>query len=84
MKLKFDSGLEYQLEAIKSVTDLFEGLPQQSADFHQIDFQRYLLLGWNINELGIGNNLMLAPEQILKNLQTVQSRNQCAEIPNTD
>ena len=29
MKLKFDSGLEYQLEAIKSVTDLFEGLPQQ-------------------------------------------------------
>jgi len=29
MKLKFDSGLEYQLEAIKSVTDLFEGLPQE-------------------------------------------------------
>ncbi len=26
MKLKFDSGLEYQLEAINSVTDLFEGL----------------------------------------------------------
>lgn len=28
MKLKFDSGLDYQLEAINSVTDLFEGLPQ--------------------------------------------------------
>ncbi len=27
MKLKFDSGLDYQLEAISSVTDLFEGLP---------------------------------------------------------
>jgi hypothetical protein len=24
VKLKFDSSLEYQLEAIKSVTDLFE------------------------------------------------------------
>jgi len=29
MKLKFDSNLEYQLEAIQGVTDLFEGLPQQ-------------------------------------------------------
>ena len=27
MKLKFDSTLGYQLEAIKSVTDRFEGLP---------------------------------------------------------
>jgi hypothetical protein len=30
MKLKFDSGLEYQLEAIKSVQALFEGLPQEA------------------------------------------------------
>jgi len=27
MKLKFDGNLEYQLEAIRAVTDLFEGLP---------------------------------------------------------
>ena len=31
MKLKFDSGLDYQLEAIKSVTDLFECLPEQQS-----------------------------------------------------
>ena len=70
--MKFDSGLDYQLEAIKSVTDLFEGLPQQSAGF-QIDFGK--TDGSMFNELGIGNNLMLSPEQILKNLHGVQSRN---------
>ena len=72
MKLKFDSSLEYQLEAIKSVTDLFEGLPLQSEglsiNFSQTDGELF-------NELGIGNSLMLSHEQILKNLYTVQARN---------
>jgi type III restriction enzyme len=71
LKLKFDSGLDYQLEAIKSVTDLFEGLPQQSAGF-QIDFGK--TDGSMFNELGIGNNLILSKDQLLKNLHTVQSR----------
>ncbi len=75
MKLKFDSGLDYQLEAIKSVTDLFEGLPQQSTGF-QIDFGKSENNAlWN--ELGIGNNLILTQEQILKNLQTVQPATMC-------
>ncbi len=30
MKLKFNSNLDYQLDAIKSVTDIFEGLPIQN------------------------------------------------------
>ncbi len=72
MKLKFDSGLDYQLEAIKSITDLFEGLPEQSAGF-QIDFGK--TDGSIFNELGIGNSMMLAPEQILKNMHNIQSRN---------
>lgn len=72
MKLKFDSGLDYQLEAIKSVTDLFEGQPRQSVDF-QHDFGQ--TDGGFFNELGICNQLLLSPEQLLKNLHTVQSRN---------
>jgi len=72
MKLKFDSGLDYQLEAIKSVTDLFEGLPFQSAGL-SIDFGR--TESDFFNELGTGNNLMLSNEQILKNLHTVQVKN---------
>jgi len=30
MKLKFDATLDYQLEAIQSVADLFEGLSAQA------------------------------------------------------
>ena len=33
MKLKFDANLESQLEAINSVTDLFEGLPPKQCGF---------------------------------------------------
>ncbi len=73
MKLKFDSGLEYQLEAIKSVTDLFEGLPQQSAGFlFELGYSKSSLF----NELGNGNNLILSNEQLLSNLQKIQERNQ--------
>ncbi|MDA8091815.1 MAG: DEAD/DEAH box helicase family protein [Nitrospiraceae bacterium] len=72
MKLKFDSGLEYQLEAIKSVTDLFEGLPQAQGGL-SINFGK--AEGAMFNELGIGNNLMLSHKQLLKNLHVVQSRN---------
>lgn len=72
MKLKFDSGLDYQLEAIQSVTNLLEGLPQQSAGF-KVDFGSNS--GSMFNDLGVGNDLILPDEQILKNLHEVQSRN---------
>jgi len=71
MKLKFDSTLSYQLEAIKSVTDLFEGQPASSSGF-QIDFGKG---GSMYNDLGIGNDLALSGELIVQNLHAVQSRN---------
>jgi type III restriction enzyme len=71
MKLKFDSTLLYQLDAIKSVTDLFEGQPARSSGF-QIDFGKG---GSMYNDLGIGNDLLLSQDQLLKNLHAVQSRN---------
>jgi|SRR3990172_3624458 len=33
MKLHFDSNQEYQIEAIRAITDLFEGQPLSSEDF---------------------------------------------------
>ncbi len=71
MKLKFDSTLSYQLEAIKSVTDLFEGQPARSSGF-QIDFGKG---GSMYNDLGIGNDLALSGELIVQNLHAIQSRN---------
>jgi len=72
MKLKFNSNLDYQLDAIKSVTDIFEGLPIQNESFG-IDFGRES--GTFFNELGFCNTLSISDEQILKNLQSIQSLN---------
>lgn len=71
MKLKFDSGLEYQLEAIKSVTDLFDGLPLAQGGLSITLSTETLATGMEFNELGIGNNLMLSHDQLLKNLHVV-------------
>ncbi|MCP4576351.1 MAG: DEAD/DEAH box helicase family protein, partial [Deltaproteobacteria bacterium] len=72
MKLKFDGNLEYQLEAIDSVIDLFEGLPPVQSGF-EISFNRQN--GMLFNELGMGNQLLLNQDQLLKNLHAVQERN---------
>ena len=72
MKLKFDSGLEYQARAIQAVTDILEGLPQGQNNLN-IDFGH--VEGSMFNELGIGNNLTLMPEEMFANLDKVQQRN---------
>lgn len=72
MKLKFDSSLEFQLDAIASVVDLFEGLPAKQSGF-EVSFGQAAGRLWN--ELGVGNQLMLDQAQLLKNLHAVQERN---------
>jgi type III restriction enzyme len=73
VKLKFDSSLEYQLEAIRAVTDLFEGLPPKQGvyEISLSPFERQM----SFNNLGVGNQLMLDGDQLLKNLHAVQERN---------
>lgn len=74
MKLKFDSNLEYQLDAIKSVTDLFEGLPLGQGEL-SVTMSNTFEIGVVYNELGIGNKLILNAEEMLANLHKVQTRN---------
>jgi len=75
MKLKFDSNLEYQLEAIRSVTDLFEGLPPRQSEF-EISFTDIIgTMSLEQTELGIANQLPLGVDQLLKNLHAIQERN---------
>jgi len=85
MKLKFDSNLEYQLDAIQAVTDLFQGLPPKQGEF-EIALSRQD--GALFNDLGLGNQLMLDEKQILDNLHQVQERNFISEsnslIPEDD
>ncbi|MDD4648725.1 MAG: DEAD/DEAH box helicase family protein [Desulfoplanes sp.] len=76
MKLQFDSELDYQLEAIKAVTDLFEGLPRRQGSFDLVfpGSKGQLPL---LNSKGTVNTLDLSMFQprMLKNLHTIQERN---------
>ncbi len=75
MKLHFDSNQEYQLEAIKAITDIFEGQPLSNGDFEfSISTSGSLL-----SENGFGNNLILSQEQLLANVKAIQQRNSIKE-----
>jgi len=72
MKLKFDPNQSFQLNAIKSIVDLFEGQPlnQSELDFTFSD------TSLQFSGTGVGNRIVLNDEQILKNLQSVQKQNE--------
>lgn len=74
MKLKFDANLEFQLEAVNSVIDLFEGLPPKQTGFElsltTVKGQIHAYAG-----TGVGNSLSLDGEQLLENLRSIQERN---------
>jgi len=72
MKLHFDSNQEYQWDAIKSITDIFEGQPLNSGDF---EFTTSIA-GSLLSENGFGNNLTLSEEQVLENVKAIQKRNE--------
>lgn len=72
MKLHFDSEQTYQKEAVKAITDIFEGQPLYAGDFEFSIAQNGALY----NENGFANNLTIAESQILKNVKAVQKINE--------
>ncbi len=78
MKLKFDSTQEYQIEAVNSFVDLFDGQSLKQGDYTieiTASFSKFQQISTIQTELGIGNNLTISSETILKNLNTIQERN---------
>jgi len=77
MKLHFEPDLDYQLQAIEAVCDLFRGQEICRTEFtvtrDPADTQ--MRLGFAHNDLGIGNRLTLLDDELLANLQAVQLRN---------
>lgn len=73
MKIKFDSNQDYQLQAVQSVVNLFEGQALADSKF-EISFSRN---GKSIafSEKGVSNNMMLSEANLLKNVQAVQQAN---------
>lgn len=80
MKLQFDPNQDYQTQAVNAVVDIFEGQPLSSSE---LDFT--LTHGsLSFSENGVGNDIVLTEEQILKNVQKVQERNGISTVPELD
>jgi type III restriction enzyme len=70
MKLQFDSSQDYQIEAINSIINIFEGQPLAKGDYEMSFAKEGASISFTEN--GVGNNLVLTEKQILKNIQTIQ------------
>lgn len=76
MKLHFEPNLDYQLQAIEAVCDLFRGQEVCRTEFTvtmKLQDQQ-LTLGVAETDLGVGNRLTLLDDQLLQNLRDVQLR----------
>jgi len=77
MKLQFDPDQPFQLDAVAAVADLFDGQPQSAPEYSVIrmgDIGK-LFAGRELTELGAGNRLLLAEENLRENLRGIQERN---------
>lgn len=71
MKLHFDSKQQFQLEAVKAITDIFEGQSLSSGDFEFSITQPGALL----TENGFGNKIDFSHlDQLTENIQRVQKK----------
>ncbi|MGV9768565.1 restriction endonuclease [Microbacterium sp. NPDC003461] len=86
MSFQFDASQKYQLEAIASVVDLFDGQPADGDKLERaLRGAAHTETGQGLlvrEEVGaIGNSLVLDRDTILANLQRVQDRNGLAVSP---
>ncbi len=76
MKLHFEPNLDYQLQAIEAVCDLFRGQEICRTEFtvtrDPADLQDRLAFAQT--DLGIGNRLTLLDDEVLENLHAIQLR----------
>ena len=77
MKLHFEPDLDFQLQAIEAVCDLFRGQEVCRTEFTVTRHAGHSqwALAFADNDLGIGNRLALPDGKILDNLKAVQLRN---------
>lgn len=73
MKFQFDGSQDYQIAAVKSVIDIFEGQPLAQGNFEVALESNVGSL--QLNDHGVRNHLVLTEEQILKNVQKIQAKN---------
>jgi len=70
VKLHFDPNQQYQLDAVKSIVNIFDGQPLNQGDFGFSISES----GQLFNENGVGNRIVISKERILSNLRKVQEK----------
>ncbi|WP_097034436.1 type III restriction-modification system endonuclease [Clostridium tertium] len=76
MKLQFNSELDYQNEAIESITNIFKGQRQCKSNFTVVSgVDESGTEGKLLTDTGIGNKLDIDEEDILKNVREIQLKN---------
>ena len=77
MKLKFDPNLQFQIDAVQVMTEVFDGQPLSEGDL-EIGFYRQDRLFHS--ELGVGNQLVLDEKMILENVRKIQQHNSIERV----
>lgn len=76
MKIKFESGLEYQHDAISAIVDIFSGQEICTSNFTVYSPEYIAKQGTlELNQIGYANKLNLTEAKILENVQKIQLRN---------
>ena len=76
MKIQFDSTLQYQLDSIGSIVDIFQG--QEKCDSNFTVYSPAFLNQQHkasFNEIGYGNRLTLSEGKLIENIQQIQLGN---------
>lgn len=88
MKIQFDANLDYQRQAIESVTGVFAGQEICQTNFTVAPLQSWeegtLFYGTQEDSLGIGNRLRLLDEDIHANIRKIQLKNGLAPSDSFD
>ncbi|HHJ1277811.1 type III restriction-modification system endonuclease [Proteus mirabilis] len=88
MKIQFDANLDYQRDAIESVTGVFAGQEICQTNFTVAPLQSWeegtLFYGTQEDSLGIGNRLRLLDEDIHANIRKIQLKNGLAPSEDFD
>lgn len=76
MKIKFDSALSYQQDALEAIVDVFQGQEKCESNF-TVYSPKFLEKQGNLafNEMGYGNRMTLNEGKLLENIQTIQLAN---------
>lgn len=77
MRLHFEPNLDYQLQAIEAVCDLFRGQEICRTEFTvtRAPYDLQQRLAFAQNDIGSGNRLTLLDDELLTNLHAIQLRN---------